>query len=409
MIKGQVTYIFKLATQFEQQAELLKLAKINIDYTLESNLSRLINKSIPSKNIQKWVEKNLSLLKDFVINRGMFLPSGILRFTTTAKHDGKPVFAIISNTPKLVDNYHILTSSLISNEGIIPNLWLHLGTMSSENMEPTVSYDLAHDDFILISLGAMFEEVGDKLIRNAEAFYRNNKTKIDALKKTFKQRPKPLGTGADGAAFAIAPDLVLKVFKDDFSYIKAKEAIQRLHQFPELAKTEAMIYDIGILGEYQGYPVYYYIMEKMKPIRSLEPNTYLRVKEIASAIGDYIYMRSKEGKLLNIKNNIAKYMSTKSSREELLKTLGDMNKFIERFIRIKFAENIKSINESLKDSLNSDWLQFLIEEITLKYLTGRGDLHSGNLGLTNYGVFRYFDPVYNDTGVDGINVFLQKQ
>ena len=57
--------------------------------------------------------------------------------------------------------------------------------------------------------------------------------------------------------------------------------------------------------------------------------------------------------------------------------------------------NIKSINESLKDSLNSDWLQFLIEEITLKYLTGRGDLHSGNLGLTNYGVFRYFDPSWH--------------
>jgi len=396
MFNEQTAHILKLAMRFEQQNNLLKFAKIEIDYTLESNLSRIINKSIPSKNLQKWVEKNLSFLKDFVVNRSMVLPSGILRFSTTSKHNNKPVWAIISTDPKLVDNYDIISSSLLSGEGVIPNLWLYLGTFSDESMGLIVSYELAHDDFILISLSSMFYEVGDKLIRNAEAFYKNNKSKIESLKKMFKTRPKLLGRGDDGVAFSIGPNLVLKIFKDNFSYLKAQEAMQRLHKMPELAKTEAMIYDIGTLGEYRGYPIYYYIMEKMTPVRSLDIDILYNVRVITGAIGDYIYMRSKEGKLLSIKNNIEKYMATKSTREELLQSLKEMNRFAERFIKMKYGDVISQINESLKDKLNPNWLQLLIEEITIKYLTGRGDLHAGNLGLTNYGVFRYFDPSFID-------------
>jgi hypothetical protein len=30
----------------------------------------------------------------------------------------------------------------------------------------------------------------------------------------------------------------------------------------------------------------------------------------------------------------------------------------------------------------------------MKFLTSRGDLHLGNLGLTGYGDFRYYDPAH---------------
>jgi len=395
MIGEQTAHTLCLTKKFKHKTRLLVLAKLNIDYTLELNLSRLINKTIPSKNIQKWVEKNISFLNNFIDSRGILLPSGLLKYNTSIKHNNKPVSAIISNTSKLPYNYHVLSSSLLSGEGVIPNLWMYLVIMSAESAEPVVSYDLAHDDFILISLSVLFAEAGGKLLKHVESFYINNKQKIDNLKKSFKERPKLLGKGVDGAAFSVGPNLVLKIFKEDFGYLKAKEAMQRLHQFPELSKTEAMIYDVDILGEYQGYPVYYYIMEKMKPVYSLDPNIHSDIRIIADAIGDYIYMRSKEGKLLNIKNNIEKYTATKKSREELLNTLREMNKFIERFIRIKFANNVKKINESLQDSLDLNWLKNLIEEITMKFLTRRGDLDSRNLGLTNYGMFRYYDPSWH--------------
>jgi hypothetical protein len=46
--------------------------------------------------------------------------------------------------------------------------------------------------------------------------------------------------------------------------------------------------------------------------------------------------------------------------------------------------------------LKDNWLRLYIEEIIVKYLTSRTDLHLGNLGITNSGELRYFDPSYGN-------------
>jgi hypothetical protein len=400
MIKGQVANILKLAEKFEQKNKSSK-PKIEIDYTLEMKLSRLLGKNISSKNIQNWVEKNLAQLKSFIAYPGMVLPSGVIRYNVNYKHNGNTTWVIISNTPKLFDNYQIIASSLLSGEENIPNLWLHLVMQAgSTQSESIITPELAHNDYILLSFQSMFGNskigINDKIIGAAQSFYATNKDKINNIRKYFKERPKLIGEGVDGAVFSIGPDLILKTFKDDFAYRQAQETIKRLHDFPELAKTESMIYDVGMLGDYQGKLIYYYIMEKMKPVNTLAPTASTNISKIASAIGDYIYMRSKEGKLLKIKSNIDEYMKSKSSRETLLEELGAMNKFIERFIRIKYANEVQAVNIELKDKLNENWLSSLIEEISIKYLTSRGDLGPHNLGLTNFGLLRYFDPTTYD-------------
>lgn len=53
---------------------------------------------------------------------------------------------------------------------------------------------------------------------------------------------------------------------------------------------------------------------------------------------------------------------------------------------------IKELSNTLP--LRKNWLRTLIEEIAVKYLTQRGDLHLGNIGITNYGDFRYFDSAH---------------
>lgn len=399
MIRSQVDYITKLANMFETRTNLLSLAKIDVNYTFELKLSQLLRKSISSKNVVRWVEKNYPLLKEFIAYPANILPSGILRFNSPINLGNKKAWAIISTSPQTPESYEIITSSLLNGEENIPNLWLHLATLLV-GASPPVGVDLAHNDYILLAFQSMFGNdkagLNDKTISAAQFFYSSNKEKLDKLRNNFKERPKLIGEGADGVVFSIGPDLILKIFKDDFSYLKAKETIKRLHDFPELAKTEAMIYDTGELGEYQGHHIYYYIMEKMKPITKLSPTISSSIGKIASAIGDYIYMRSKEGRLLKIKSNIDEYMKTQSSREDLFKILNEMNKFIERFIKIKYINDIKIINDELKDNINEDWLKSLIEEISIKYLTGRGDLHHNNLGLTNFGLFRYFDPTTYD-------------
>jgi hypothetical protein len=57
------------------------------------------------------------------------------------------------------------------------------------------------------------------------------------------------------------------------------------------------------------------------------------------------------------------------------------------------VEKLKTSGRSFK--INPNWLSKLIEEMLWKYATGRNDLHGGNLGITSFGDFRYFDPAYS--------------
>ena len=65
--------------------------------------------------------------------------------------------------------------------------------------------------------------------------------------------------------------------------------------------------------------------------------------------------------------------------------------------------DLKSDVEKGISNLNKTWLQSFVEEILMKYLTGRTDLHLGNLGVTSYGELRYFDPSFANWNSD-INI-----
>ena len=57
-------------------------------------------------------------------------------------------------------------------------------------------------------------------------------------------------------------------------------------------------------------------------------------------------------------------------------------------------------------TLRRSWLVSYIEEVMTKFITGRGDLHMGNLGVTSYGDLRYYDPTHEDW-THSINVPLK--
>ena len=277
----------------------------------------------------------------------------------------------------------------------IPNLWLYVGHYQRNQKEPLAA-NIAHNTWLAQAIERISTHHGENVIPN---FIIRNKPTIDRIRQSFQiSEPKPLGGGADGVAFDIG-GRVLKIFKDKVAYEKAKDAFDRLHTTPALAKTEAMLYDVGVLGflpyyvdtPTKGIYLYYYIMEKMKPVYDLDNDDISSsIRGIISGIASHL--ESDPSKWKTMKSmiddpNKAKLIKTQVRKEAI--TLS--RKWLASPIR---REDINTISQGIR-SLKSDWLPLYIEEVLMKYLTGRGDLHLGNLGITPYGELRYFDPAYH--------------
>jgi hypothetical protein len=320
-------------------------------------------------------------------------------------------WARIYKASKAHDNFVIDKSFYLAGTGNIPNLWLYVGA-TLDTDESKFNIDLGHNEFLFEAFKDMFASEWKlmdltnpgRFVREIQLFYNQNKNKINNLRKLFDGQPKKLGAGADGVAFALSSTLVLKIFKTELTYKHALQALKRLHENPNLAKTEAMIYDVGILGDFYGSPIYYYVIEKMRPVESLDPSVKTNLRGLVAKIA-LIINDTRKDKWDHLKNVI----KNKSKAGPILQDIRDAaSKLAKELKQTPYISNIKVI-EKVLPHLDKMWLEQLIEEVITKYLTGRTDLHMGNIGLTKYNVFRYFDPVYNNTGVDGINVFLQKQ
>lgn len=213
----------------------------------------------------------------------------------------------------------------------------------------------------------IYNNVLKQEIINHREFKLLNLNKINFNLIPLSSRPIVLGKGSDGMAFKINDTQVLKIFTSRFAFDKSIEAQERIFKNEPGAKNEAMIYDIGELGE----NVYYYIIELMKTKTETE-NIYqnLDLEEI----------------IRFVENNYFRKKSLDDNKKYILNIFNQTN----------MASQIKA-DYNLKDN----WLENLIEEIIHKINTGRTDLHTGrtdlhtgNIGVTNYGQLRFFDPVF---------------
>lgn len=195
----------------------------------------------------------------------------------------------------------------------------------------------------------------------------------DNLKKLYhwiKKKPLYLGGGAGGVAFDVGDNKVFKLFRNAVEYEKAVEAQEVIFNRPDIAKTEAMIYDVGILGEY-----YYTVSEKMTPVPG----------------GDIIWEFIESEVLPRIKNSMWEIINSKrlpTEEEREYKIQG----FIRYFSSIGVPREI--IEEAKKRELKDNWFRLYVEEVIRKLFSDRGDLHGGNIGYTTYGELRYFDPTF---------------
>jgi len=129
----------------------------------------------------------------------------------------------------------------------------------------------------------------------------------------------------------------------------------------------------------------------MKPIRDFYQDYYsIPLPKILGEIATHI-SGTKDSKWKALKKSFQD-----PAKADLIK---DAVKKEARELAVKFAMK-PELNKAIQDTkkaipeLKDNWLELYIEEVIMKYLTGRTDLHMGNIGVTGYGELRYYDPAY---------------
>lgn len=106
--------------------------------------------------------------------------------------------------------------------------------------------------------------------------------------------------------------------------------------------------------------------------------------------------------ILSFKDNDLDFLKSKikdleysSKIESKVNELSDlMVKTLYSSLSFKDKNDIELFSKQF--NLKPNWLKTFAEEVLMKYLTNRTDLHTGNLGITEYGLLRYFDPSFKE-------------
>lgn len=364
----------------------------------KDTLVMFLGQNVSDEDFSNWVSANSSINNELALQWNM---SGD-QFGSFLECPLKPLsqdeylFARIYREPaKAKDNFRIKQERMLQSVGNIPPLYYY-------NVVPFYSNDLPkidpkYSNYIFLAEGIqrlLALNIDDTFQKNFAEFMSTNKDKIRKLVSGADAHPRLLGSGLEGVVFSIGRGQILKLFKQKFSFDQALESIKRLHNSPELSKTEAMIYDAGLLGNFGSTPIYFYIMEKMVPIEKLDESYRKPLDQIIQHI------------ILNVKSNenhwetIKQHLSNKNKHSEIKQNVSEGAKKIARSIIDNGVEPEDFISTFTHGAnLKPNWLVSLCEEIIMKYLTNRTDLHIGNLGVTGQGELRYFDPSW-DPAID---------
>lgn len=359
-------------------------------------ISWLIGRTISLEEIEGWLNQNENILDYYISsfkNYQKYHYEHYIVYNEIKQTDLQHTIISIDKKPSDDILLEINKEAFLKGYKNIPNLYIYIALTSRFKNEPITKEMVPYDFLNEILKPIIGNNVNDREFQNEKLkFIEENKNVIDKVINSFAYIPKKIGKGDDGIAYSIGSNLVLKIFKDQFNFIKSKEAFDRLHKNPEIGKNEAMIYDVGILGNFYGTTIYYLIMEKMEPINQ---GMKKHLAPIIGAIGTYI-KNNKE-----IFKNLTKELYDPKNHNKIKLYLNSESEKIKDYIYSNYPDEIETI-ESAED-LNKDWVKNLSEEILFKSITNRGDLHLGNIGLTNYGKFIYFDPAH-ENWEDDLNI-----
>lgn len=354
----------------------------------------LIKRSPKAQEWKDWEAANQTVLNDFAKLHWEYYDHNL---SHAQFPNGDDAFMSLSQT--MPDIFNPKAQYLLKGSGPFPNLWVNIGIMEYGKPSASIPKNIAHENWLYEALRqlGLSSRMPEDTFKVMKEFVQTYSGKIKRIRSAFAQIPKYLGGGADGVAFDIGDGKVLKIFRDEHSFQKASVAFERLHTNPNIARTEAMIYDIGELGDFpnkydadQATKLYYYIIEKMTPVRDHGERLGDNIRPLLHAVVEAI-SQSRDSKWQVLKRKI-----DIPAESMLIKT--EVNKeaeIIAHQLRRTKSSNVKFVEDTIPD-LNPNWLKGYVEEVLMKYLTSRTDLHMGNLGVTPYGQLRYYDPAYSD-------------
>jgi Fe-S cluster biosynthesis and repair protein YggX len=360
-------------SEFYEMFAIKKLADMEHFLSLDKALGKLLKSNISDQTYAEWVDKNNLL----VANEAWYFKDN---FIENESNSIKILLKELNNKNELFNGMKVSESRLLDGHDNIPKLFMYIGKQQ-------ISTYLAHNYYILEALSRLFfSDINNpEFISAVEYFVKKNRSAIDKIKSMCSITPEILGQGADGVAFNIGNNHVLKLFKSKAVFDATLDAHNRLFNNPELSKTEAMIYDVKPLGSFLMNPIYYYIIEKMKTLvgSDIEDNFDTLRSKICIGVKRDPYW-----------NDIRDHNLDKINPKAIMEQIKEYSNQISDELNNNpiYIDLIRNIEKNVHAKLNSDWLKLLIQEIVLKYISNRTDLHLGNIGLTPYGEFRYFDP-----------------
>ena len=308
-------------------------------------------------------------------------------------------YTLITKHNKPPKEYRASSEALLKGVGIIPTLRFFILT-EKEDEEENLEYpkELGHYSFILQAFRIMFGEEGvldESDIRETIHFVKQNKNKIDKLLSRCSILPTYLSAGGDGVVYTIGADRILKIFREEYAYEQALEAMNRVFKGHQLGAIESYIDDAGELGYWNGMPIYYYIQEKMQPVEHLLNETL--------NLDDLGYFQELLDGILGVMDvNLPVILGLKKMKDspDLWNAIRAISKRIKDKVENDFPNHIVRIEELLIDKINKNWLNELIEQMIANYMLGRTDLHAGNIGISQTtGKLIFFDAAFRKPGI----------
>jgi len=406
----------------------------------------IVNHLYPStdnKTMDTWFNNNKTAFEESHIleDAGLIVENIYSRFAIL--RGAGTSYYVISKSKNIRENLdfilkrksNILDERYLKGFGNIGDLYLYkvgkaLEYPTQQNLL-IIEKELADYDFIVDFIQQKIQHsVNYEAIIN---FVNKNKQVLNKIRRHFTKAPEELGSGSYGTAYSIGSGKILKIFMDEFGFKKSIEAMESGRD------VEAHIFEVGEIGGFQNYTLYYYIMEKMKPISGI--NAKIDIGELIErmskelsrdeVLGFLKFMKDHNMSEVNaheISNskdiryndklklffdklaviNNKKYRAIHlidDLRKEILEFISEHEDFFEK-IRARMDPGIinriiiiiknkfyRKKYDAVKEALNlkEDWFIKYVEEIVIKVLTKRLDLYIRNLGVTSEGYLKYYD------------------